>query len=170
MNFASQATHQKFPFPYEAVFAGLLKVIPETGLTLKDADKLLGRITASTGMSLFSWGENVVIIVEKIDDNTSIVAIESALKLGSNIAGAHRHQKNFNQIISALSKLLQLQTAAERETQEEAVDMLWLSQEFDGLGRRLLSLKSAGIDEIRAACTDATATLGQIQAKLDRIR
>ncbi|MCG9889758.1 MAG: hypothetical protein MH252_01630 [Thermosynechococcaceae cyanobacterium MS004] len=107
MSVTSQATQQKFPFNYELVFNGLLKVVPASGLTIKSQDKLIGRITASTGMSLFSWGENLAIIVEKIDENSTIISIESALKLGTNIAGTHRHQKNFDQIISALSQYLQ---------------------------------------------------------------
>jgi len=85
----SQATQQKFPFSYEAVFDGLVKVIP------------------SAGMSLFSWGENLTLVVEKIDENSTIIGIESALKFGGSLAGSHRHQKNFDKIIAALSQNLQ---------------------------------------------------------------
>ncbi|MBI3586385.1 MAG: hypothetical protein HY088_04570 [Ignavibacteriales bacterium] len=107
MSIASQATQQKFPFKYDQVFDGLVRVIPQTGLTLKSEDKVIGRITASAGMSLFSWGENLTIIIEKVDENSTLVGIESSLKLGANIAGTHRHQKNFDNIIQALSKYLQ---------------------------------------------------------------
>lgn len=107
MSIASQATQQKFPFSYDAVFDGLVKVIPNIGMSIKSQDKVIGRITASAGMSLFSYGENLTIVVEKIDDNSTMIGIESALKLGINLAGAHRHQKNFNKIISALSQHLQ---------------------------------------------------------------
>lgn len=110
MSLSSQATQQKFPFTYEAVFNGLLEVIPQTGMSLKSNDKVIGRITASAGMSLFSWGENLTIIVEKIEDNSTLVAIESALKMGANLTGAHRHQKNFEKIISSLSQYLQRNT------------------------------------------------------------
>jgi hypothetical protein len=107
MSIASQATQQKFPFSYEAVFDGLAKVIPSVGMSLKSQDKVIGRLTASAGMSLFSWGENMTIVVEKIDENSTMIGIESALKVGINLAGAHRHQKNFNKIIAALSQHLQ---------------------------------------------------------------
>ena len=107
MSIASQATQQKFPFDYASVFNGLIEVIPQVGLQLKSHDNIIGRITASAGMSLFSWGENLTVIIEKIDDKNTLVAIESALKLGANLAGAHRHQKNFNAIIEALSRRLQ---------------------------------------------------------------
>ena len=107
MSFASQATQQKFPFPYDAVFDGLVKVIPQTGMRIKSHDKVIGRITASAGMSLFSWGENLTIVIERIDEVSALVSIESTLKFGANIAGAHRHQKNFERIVSALSQHLQ---------------------------------------------------------------
>ena len=68
---------------------------------------MIGRITVSASMSLLSFGENIVITVESIDNKSSIVGIESALKVGVNAAGASRHQKNFNYIISSLSRNLQ---------------------------------------------------------------
>lgn len=107
MGFASQSTQQKFPFPYEKVFDGLLVAIPSCGMSVKSSDKVIGRITASAGISLLSWGENVAIRVEKIDDSSTLVSIESSLKLGMNVAGAHRHQKNFDKIIAELSTHLQ---------------------------------------------------------------
>lgn len=107
MSFATQATQQKFPFSYESVFNGLMRVLPSAGMSIKSSDKIIGRITASAGISLFSWGENLTLIVEKVDDSNAVVAIESSLKLGINIAGSHRHQKNFNNIIEVLSKYLQ---------------------------------------------------------------
>jgi hypothetical protein len=103
----SQATRQRFPFTYENVFDGLRQVLPQLGLKVKEADGLIGRITASTGMSLLSWGENLTLVVERIDDGSSLVMIESALKVGVDGGGGHRHQRNFNKIISALSQHLQ---------------------------------------------------------------
>jgi hypothetical protein len=110
MSFASQNTQQKFPFPYDDVFDGIIAVIPAIGLKLKSQDRVLGRITASAGVSVFSWGENLTIIIEKVDDKNTTVAIESSLKVGLNVAGAHRHAKNFNRIIEALSSHLQGRT------------------------------------------------------------
>ena len=107
MSIASQSTQQKVPFSYEQTFDCLTRAIPAAGLAVKTADKLLGRITASAGMSLFSWGENLTFVVEKISPDLTLVAIESSLKFGANIAGAHRHQKNFNSVMSSLSEELQ---------------------------------------------------------------
>ncbi|MDD2976829.1 hypothetical protein [Aquabacterium sp.] len=112
MSLGSQATSQKFPFPYEPVFLGVLGAVQSLGMTVQSVDKVIGRITASSGMSLFSWGENLTFVVERVDDNTAVVSIESALKLGINIAGAHRHQKHFNEVISSVSQFLQRHAAA----------------------------------------------------------
>lgn len=56
---------------------------------------------------MWSWGENLAMIVEKIDDNSALVGIESTLKLGLNTPGAHPHAKNFEKLIGALSLHLQ---------------------------------------------------------------
>ena len=103
---SSQATQQKLPFPYDDVFDGICEVIPKLGFKLKSSDKVIGRVSASTGMSLFSYGENLTITVEKLDEGT-LVGIESALKVGLNFAGTHRHSKNFDKLIESLSKHLQ---------------------------------------------------------------
>jgi hypothetical protein len=113
MSISSQNTRQKFPFAYDNVFDGVVGSIPKTGFSLKSQDRVIGRITASTGMSIFSWGENITIIVEKIDEKNTIVAIESAMKLGMNVAGVHRHAYNFEKLIKAVSSYLQLQREVE---------------------------------------------------------
>jgi len=107
MSIASQSTQQKFPFPYNNVFDSVIAVMPSIGFNIKSQGRVIGRITASTGMSLFSWGENVTIVVESVDASTALVAIESALKVGVNVAGGHRHTKNFNRLIQAVSFHLQ---------------------------------------------------------------
>lgn len=123
MGFASQGTQQKLPFLYNAVFDGIVTVMPTIGFSLKSQDRVIGRITASTGMSLFSWGENIAIVVEKVDDGSTLVAIESALKLGSNVAGSHRHAKNFNKLIEALSSHLQSRFTRASRTSPKGIDM-----------------------------------------------
>jgi hypothetical protein len=107
MSISSQSTHQKFPFEYEAVFDAIIASMPQAGFSLKSEDRVIGRITASAGMSLFSWGENLTILVERVDDKTTLVAIESAMKIGMNVAGVHRHAHNFEKLIRAVSSHLQ---------------------------------------------------------------
>jgi hypothetical protein len=67
---------------------------------------VIGRISASAGASLFSWGENLTIVVQRAGEQNTDVIFDSALKVGFNAAGASRHHKNFERIIAALSKHL----------------------------------------------------------------
>ena len=107
MGMSSTETRQRFPFSYDAVFDGLLAVVPRAGFTLKSHDKVIGRITASGGASWTSWGENITIVVEKTDDNTSVVAIDSRLKVAINVGGSHRNSQNADKLIAELSAYLQ---------------------------------------------------------------
>ena len=106
MSFASQSTQQMFPFPADIAYEKLLEAIPEVGMTIKQKDDSLRRVSVSAGISLFSWGENVSIVVNTDGDKSCVVGIDSSLKLGVNVSGAHRHQKNFDKIIYALSNKL----------------------------------------------------------------
>jgi hypothetical protein len=99
MSFASQFTHQRFPFAYNYVFAAVTAMLPQCGFTINSQDKVIGRISASAPMSAFSWGENISLVVEQIDETNTMVSIDSSLKVGFNLAGAHRHKNNFETII-----------------------------------------------------------------------
>jgi len=102
---AKQATQKKFPFPYNDVFDGVVAVISTVGFNLKSQDRVIGRIAASTRPSLASHGENLAIVVEKVDDSSTQVSIESKLKIGWNAFGAV-HEKNFNRLFEALGSYL----------------------------------------------------------------
>ncbi len=104
MSFARLQTQQRFPYDYDKVFDSLVEIIPNSGLSLKSQDKTIGRITAKTGMSLFSYEENITVIVEKTDETSAMVSLESSLKVGMNLGGAHRHQR----ISIKLSQILAL--------------------------------------------------------------
>jgi len=106
MSFASQSTQQQFPYNADLVFDVLERAIENADMSVKKIDKNLRRATISVGMSLFSWGETVSISVNKIDDESCVVAMDSSLKFGANVTGAHKHQKNFDKIIYSLSDLL----------------------------------------------------------------
>jgi len=113
MSFASQSTQQLFPYPAEVTYEKLLEAIPDAGMSVKQKDDLLRRVSVSSGMSLFSWGENVSIVVNPESDTSCVVGIDSSLKLGINLTGAHKHQKNFDKIIYSLSnKLKEWQNAS----------------------------------------------------------
>ena len=123
MSIANQSTQQKFPYGYDEVFEAVVEAISEVDFNLKSQDKTIGRITASTGMSLFSWGENLTIVVERDGSNNTVVAIDSAMKLGTNVAGLQRHVKNFDQLIQAVSAKLRLKKPAVSETSASSLNL-----------------------------------------------
>lgn len=106
MGLADQRTEQRVPFSADLVFSTLVKVLPALGYKLKSSDKIFGRITARSGLSLFSWGENVTLVVERVDDTGCLLKLESAL-LQASVLGMQRNQKNFDTILGGLSRALQ---------------------------------------------------------------
>lgn len=106
MSLSNQSTSQIFPFAPGQVFQAFVQATEKCGMKLQSADETIGRITAKVGMSLFSWGEQVSIRVEDAGNGSSRVVLESALKFGANISGAHRHAKNFEALIAKASDIL----------------------------------------------------------------
>lgn len=102
-----EITQQTFPYDFDSVFRALLLVIPQIGFVVKTSDPMIGRITATTGMSALSYGETVTMIIERVDGDNTRLRVESSLRVGFNIAGAHIHARNFNAIIGGLSRQLQ---------------------------------------------------------------
>jgi hypothetical protein len=100
-------TKQVFPFPQEQVFDAALAVLGPAGFQVKTHDRVIGRITASAGMSAFSWGEDLVLQVVKRDEASSEMSVSSHLKVGVNLAATAKNAKNAERIIGAVSNYLQ---------------------------------------------------------------
>ena len=107
MGFGDVATQQQFPFAYDKVFDALVAVMPTIGFSVKTQDRVIGRITASAGMSAFSYGESIAIQVQKTSETAASIVIQSNLKVGANWAGAGKNAQNAERIIAALSGYLQ---------------------------------------------------------------
>jgi hypothetical protein len=111
---------QRFPYSSDQVFSGLLHVLPQNGFKIKSHDEEIGRIECSSGMSLFSWGENISLSIEGIDSSSTRLNIHSGLKVqGARqalITGEGRNAKNISLIIAALTAYLKSQKKPERPT------------------------------------------------------
>ena len=107
MAITSADTQQNFTFPYEQVFDGLVAILGPAGFEIKTQDRVIGRITAGAGMSAFSWGEDVVLQIQKRGDDTTELTIQSNLKVGFNLTGTAKNTQNAERIIGALSAYLQ---------------------------------------------------------------
>ena len=107
MSHISKGMSKNYPFMYQDVFNGVVDAVQKNGLTLKSKNLNVGKIVASTGVSMFSWGEDIEIYVKKIDEKNSSVSVHSELKMALNFAAGHRHEENFQKITDALSFYLQ---------------------------------------------------------------
>jgi|SRR5437870_1278668 len=107
MSLNTAETRQSFPFAYEKVFDGLVAILGPAGFAVKSQDRVIGRIVASTGVSGFSWGENLAIQVQRLSENSTDVLIQSNLKVGLNLTASAKNAQNAERIIGALSNFLQ---------------------------------------------------------------
>ena len=101
----------EFPREKKEVFAAICQAIPAIkGMTIESSDNLLGRIVVKTGISVFSWGENIPIQLLETGENKTKVQITSTPKTGIMFGGAFdmgKNRKNIELILSTTSKVLQ---------------------------------------------------------------
>lgn len=107
MSFNVAETRHSFPFAYDRVYDGLLLVLSPAGFKVKLEDRGTGRVTASAGVSAFSWGENLVLQVQRRDDGTTDLFVQSKLWLILNVTAITKNRKNGERVIGALSNFLQ---------------------------------------------------------------
>jgi DNA-directed RNA polymerase subunit RPC12/RpoP len=121
MNPSGNSAEAEYPFDRATVFHALLKAISSIdGMATDTADEFSGRIVIKTGMSLFSWGENIHIELTEPTANKTRVRMGSAPKTGISSGGFldddgffvsgdmtfGKHRKNVDAIFAALSTVL----------------------------------------------------------------
>lgn len=108
MSLAGRALQQRVPFPTETVWNTLIPVLdaPDNRFSVESADPLLFKITATTGMSLTSWGENIAITVTPIDERSCVVSVDSSPRFGLDWFAGRLRRRNFEAVVNALSAAL----------------------------------------------------------------
>lgn len=81
----AQSQFQQFPADFDKVWATTLAVVVSSRLDVVSQDKSLGVISAQTGLSLLSYGENVQIKVLSQGSDSTLVAIASTPALVTNV-------------------------------------------------------------------------------------
>ena len=113
MAFLDHNGESEFPLPRDQVFDALCKAVPTIkGMKIDYADKLQGRIMVKSGVSLYSWGENIPIQLTTIDNNRTKVQITSSPKTGIMFGGAFdmgKNRKNIENILATTSQILSSQ-------------------------------------------------------------
>jgi hypothetical protein len=100
-------TCHTLPFSSERVFEGLLAVLGPVGFRVTHHEHGTGRVTASAGLSARSWGEELVLQVQRRDATSVELRIRSTLKLRFNLAAIGKNTQNAVRITGALVHYLQ---------------------------------------------------------------
>lgn len=75
------------------------------GIKLNVFDEQQGIIKGNVSLTLFSWGEKIIINVMPINENACSVNVQSKLYFGIDILG--KNKKNINFIFNSLNSYLQ---------------------------------------------------------------
>ena len=98
----SYEAERSFAQPKTVVFDAAQRAIPTIkGMSVRSADPASGRIAASKGVSLRSWGENVSVVVEDDGPDRSRVKVESRLKAQLMDWGANK--QNVESVLNAIA-------------------------------------------------------------------
>jgi hypothetical protein len=100
----------EFPMSKDSVFEAMRNaILTINGLKIENADKLQGRFLVKAGVSLNSWGENIIMQLIEITENRTKVQITSVPKTGLMFGGAFdmgKNKKNIEDILSSTSRIL----------------------------------------------------------------
>ena len=98
----------EFPFPKQVVFRAVAAAVEGlSGMNIESRDELACRVDVKTGMSAFSWGEKVSIVVTGNGPSAAIVSVQSGAKtiFGSDTTHG-KNRENVKGVIRRTSDLL----------------------------------------------------------------
>lgn len=98
--------------PANIVWGKVLEAIAGSGLGVAESNPVEGYLLAETGISAFSWGEKIVVFVDKIDDAHTRVEVVSKKVVTTNIFAYNWEQR----ILSKLDDLLSPHSSAAEMT------------------------------------------------------
>jgi hypothetical protein len=77
---APKETSRTYDSPRDATFAAVERAVHRVGMKVKEANSVRGVVRATTGMTIWSWGERVEVSVAVLDDASTEVTVAIALK------------------------------------------------------------------------------------------
>lgn len=80
-----QGKFRVYDTSFDTVWDTVPKAINELGLRVTSKNRQEGCILAEKGITAFSYGENVAVFVEKVDDERTKVEVVSKKAMGTNI-------------------------------------------------------------------------------------
>jgi L-asparaginase/Glu-tRNA(Gln) amidotransferase subunit D len=97
---------QEFAYPTAKVFEAITQAIPQISkMTITSADPATGVVLASTGASIWSWGEKYTISVRELAADRTQVHVEVRLK--AQLFGWGKQKQGISQFFATLTHALQ---------------------------------------------------------------
>ena len=99
---------QNYVYNYDinAVLDAVMRAAEQVKLKLKKADRAAYKVKFSTGMSLFTWGEEGFVTLGVLPDGKTGGNIRSSSNLGTEIAAKSRNESNVLKLVNALNTFL----------------------------------------------------------------
>ncbi len=97
--------------PANLVWSKALQACGALGLRIASTEGERGLILAETGVTGFSWGENVAVFVKKIDDAHTKVEVVSKRRLATNITAYNYEPRVLSKLDELLSSTSQSQAS-----------------------------------------------------------
>jgi len=85
---------------YKKVFEEAINALSECKFSVKESDNKTGIIKASTKMSVWSWGENIKILIEKTSVGTKVSVISEAKAQLFDWGKSKRNINNFFEVLN----------------------------------------------------------------------
>jgi len=87
---------------FDQVMPALERALGNIGANISESDRTNGRIKAKIGTSVWSWGENIIIIVTRSQSGYS-VDVESKSALSTTVADWGKNETNIQKLARELS-------------------------------------------------------------------
>ena len=97
---------RKYQVGPKMIFDKLKKICSESGFNLDSVEETNKRLKLSSGLSLFSYGENIEVVINRDKDGGSCVHINSKPKIWFNITAEGNNKRNVQQIFELIEKEL----------------------------------------------------------------
>ena len=94
---------QVFNRSFERVYAACKQALHDLDMSIEYRSKQEGRISASTGGSLFSWGETIDISIRNLGNRTKVI-VESNSK--AQLITWGKNDENENDILNRIEEIL----------------------------------------------------------------
>jgi len=86
----------------DTAFSAAVRAVADLGWTVKFSDKQAGIITAGTPVSLWTWGDEVTLILTPVDEKTT--RIEANSKTLGQIVAYGKNKRNIERILAAIKE------------------------------------------------------------------